>query len=223
MLGLDQGTLFGLVKKLGTTQSLLCQIHGLKAPSGGASLGAVVPSPPQDFYCPTTYEVVRDPVVAAGGITSEQSEIEQWLQNNDRSPMTKAMLPDRSLVPNQVLKHQIMAFFDKYSMPRLPIERRAAQQQLLLLRSCIFLHVFSAETGAERLRNAFLLVLCTTCVLRDDREDCCALRPRHRCESGVPDGVSASQWPFHASEEWYGFRTGGRNIDGVTMQIQHIH
>ena len=126
MLGLDQGTLFGLVKKVGTAQSLLRQIQGLKAPSGPASPGpsaAVAPSPPQDFYCPITYEVMGDPVVAADGFTYERSAIEHWLQNNDRSsPMTNAPLQHRRLVPNQVLKNLITAFFDKYPLPKPPID-----------------------------------------------------------------------------------------------------
>jgi len=125
MLGLDQGGLIALVKKVRTAQSLRKLIQGLKAVSGPTSpgpLSALPPSPPQDFYCPITHEVMRDPVVAADGFTYERSAIEQWLRNNNRSPMTNAPLQHRTLVLNQVLKNQITAFFDKYPLPKPPVE-----------------------------------------------------------------------------------------------------
>jgi pSer/pThr/pTyr-binding forkhead associated (FHA) protein len=41
-----------------------------------------------EFLCPITYEVFRDPVVADDGFTYERTSIEKWLRSNSTSPKT---------------------------------------------------------------------------------------------------------------------------------------
>lgn len=48
-------------------------------------------------------------MIAADGFTYERSAIEAWLKNNDRSPMTNAVLPNKNLSPNIVIKNIITA------------------------------------------------------------------------------------------------------------------
>lgn len=39
-----------------------------------------------EFLCPITYELIREPVVAMDGHTYEKSAIEKWLKSNQTSP-----------------------------------------------------------------------------------------------------------------------------------------
>lgn len=41
-----------------------------------------------EFLCPITYELFREPVVACDGHTYEKAAIEKWLTNKDTSPRT---------------------------------------------------------------------------------------------------------------------------------------
>ncbi|CAN0353385.1 unnamed protein product, partial [Ectocarpus sp. 13 AM-2016] len=39
-----------------------------------------------EFSCPITRELMRDPVIAADGHTYDREAIEMWLRNHDTSP-----------------------------------------------------------------------------------------------------------------------------------------
>lgn len=57
--------------------------------------------------CPITHEVFTDPVVAADGHTYERSAIEQWFQSHNTSPLTGAIMHDKTLRPNYQVKQSI--------------------------------------------------------------------------------------------------------------------
>ncbi|CAF4197825.1 unnamed protein product, partial [Rotaria magnacalcarata] len=62
-----------------------------------------------NLVCPIALTIFTDPVIAADGFTYERSAIERWLTNNDRSPMTNQVLPNKLLNPNTVIKQIITA------------------------------------------------------------------------------------------------------------------
>ncbi|XP_051183935.1 U-box domain-containing protein 52 [Lolium perenne] len=62
-----------------------------------------LPGPPSHFMCPILKRVMQDPCIATDGYSYERNAIEMWLCENDVSPMTKARLPDKTLVPNRSL------------------------------------------------------------------------------------------------------------------------
>merc|ERR1712193_108518 len=65
------------------------------------------------FFCPITWDVMPDPVVAVDGHTYELEAILQWLnQGHKTSPMTKEQLQSFLLVPNRSLRAQIIAASD---------------------------------------------------------------------------------------------------------------
>lgn len=65
---------------------------------------------PGEFFCPITWEVMTDPVLATDGHTYEREAIIQWFKSGHRtSPMTKQKLECFLLVPNRTLRAQIMA------------------------------------------------------------------------------------------------------------------
>ncbi|ELR17586.1 Ubox domain containing protein [Acanthamoeba castellanii str. Neff] len=62
--------------------------------------------PPEEFLCPITQELMKDPVVASDGHTYEKLAIEEWIQKKAVSPMTNGALEGK-LYPNFSLKSRI--------------------------------------------------------------------------------------------------------------------
>ena len=55
-----------------------------------------------------TMTIMRDPVVATDGFTYERESIERWLREHDTSPVTRAVMPNNTLIPNISLRGQII-------------------------------------------------------------------------------------------------------------------
>ena len=59
-----------------------------------------------EFICPITYELMREPVVASDGHTYEKSAIEKWLKTSHTSPRNGDPI-DGTIIPNYNLKKLI--------------------------------------------------------------------------------------------------------------------
>ncbi|KAM0861588.1 hypothetical protein ACQ4PT_045796 [Festuca glaucescens] len=66
-----------------------------------------LPEPPSHFMCPILKRMMQDPCIAVDGHSYERNAIEMWLCENDVSPATKALLPNKTLVPNRPLLSEI--------------------------------------------------------------------------------------------------------------------
>lgn len=67
-----------------------------------------------EFLCPITMEIMRDPVIAADGYTYDRSAILAWFEKGkDRSPMTNVVLPNKSVTPNRTLKMVIQKYLEQ--------------------------------------------------------------------------------------------------------------
>ncbi|MQM07200.1 hypothetical protein Taro_040040 [Colocasia esculenta] len=63
---------------------------------------------PDDFRCPISLELMKDPVIVATGQTYERSCIEKWLEaGHNTCPKTQQPLSNMSLTPNYVLRSLI--------------------------------------------------------------------------------------------------------------------
>ncbi|KAG2541739.1 hypothetical protein PVAP13_9NG698100 [Panicum virgatum] len=63
---------------------------------------------PDDFRCPISLDLMKDPVIVATGQTYERGCIERWLEaGHDTCPKTQQKLPNKSLTPNYVLRSLI--------------------------------------------------------------------------------------------------------------------
>ena len=60
-----------------------------------------------EFVCPITRELMRDPCIAADGHTYDRASIERWLQKRTTSPRTGDPLPHTHLATNHNLKKLI--------------------------------------------------------------------------------------------------------------------
>lgn len=68
---------------------------------------------PNDWLCPITLSIMRDPVIAQDGHSYERSAITEWFLNNNTSPKTNLRLPSTYIVPNIALRNTIQEYFAK--------------------------------------------------------------------------------------------------------------
>jgi hypothetical protein len=64
-------------------------------------------TPPTEFLCPITNDVMREPVIDADGHTYEWSAILRWLQTNPQSPITRRPMTVDELKSNRALVEAI--------------------------------------------------------------------------------------------------------------------
>ncbi|KAM9850689.1 WD repeat, SAM and U-box domain-containing protein 1-like [Aulostomus maculatus] len=89
------------IETVGLRRRLLRKIEALKAEQSGAVW-------PDEFLCPITRELMKDPVIAADGYSYEREPIENWIRGkNKTSPMTNLPLLTTLLTPNRSLKMAI--------------------------------------------------------------------------------------------------------------------
>uniref|UniRef100_H3DGE9 WD repeat, SAM and U-box domain-containing protein 1 n=1 Tax=Tetraodon nigroviridis TaxID=99883 RepID=H3DGE9_TETNG len=99
---LDKDTAAELgIESLGLRSRLMRKIEALKAEESGSGV-------PDEFLCPITRALMKDPVIAADGYSYERASIQSWLSGkNKTSPMTNLPLQTTILTPNRSLKTAI--------------------------------------------------------------------------------------------------------------------
>ncbi|XP_035547104.1 U-box domain-containing protein 5-like isoform X2 [Juglans regia] len=71
-------------------------------------------TPPKEFKCSISMQVMHDPVIIASGLTFERFWIEQWFnEGNQTCPITQMTLDNLFMTPNSVLKELISAWSSK--------------------------------------------------------------------------------------------------------------
>ncbi|KAJ4887786.1 U-box domain-containing protein 52 [Raphanus sativus] len=71
-------------------------------------IGRSPSGPPSHFICPLLKGVMNEPCVAADGYTYDREAIQDWLRENDTSPVTNLPLPNKNLLANYNLYSAIM-------------------------------------------------------------------------------------------------------------------
>jgi hypothetical protein len=95
-------------------------LQSVQEPTRQATARKFVPG--DDFECPLTLEIMKDPVTDALGYTYERHAIESWLQDHNTSPATNEELPHQMLVTNSILFQKIQ------NMPQTERLRRQNRQ-----------------------------------------------------------------------------------------------
>ncbi|KAM9284433.1 WD repeat, SAM and U-box domain-containing protein 1 isoform 1-T1 [Cariama cristata] len=102
------------IESLGLRSKVLQKIEELRKEMTSVSVTV-----PDEFLCPITRELMKDPVIAADGYSYEKEAMENWISNKKRSsPMTNLPLPSLMLTPNRTLKMAISRWLEtqqKYS------------------------------------------------------------------------------------------------------------
>ncbi|CAK6954098.1 WD repeat%2C SAM and U-box domain-containing protein 1-like [Scomber scombrus] len=89
------------IDSVGLRGRLLRKIEALKAEESGSET-------PDEFLCPITRELMKEPVIAADGYSYERESIESWIRGKTKtSPMTNLPLQTTLLTPNRSLKMAI--------------------------------------------------------------------------------------------------------------------
>ncbi|KAJ8471862.1 hypothetical protein OPV22_026205 [Ensete ventricosum] len=76
---------------------------------------------PEDFRCPISLELMKDPVIVSTGQTYERAYIQKWIDCGNRTcPKTQQKLQNLTLTPNYVLRSLIMQWCElhKVEQPR---------------------------------------------------------------------------------------------------------
>ncbi|KAK8526267.1 hypothetical protein V6N13_017319 [Hibiscus sabdariffa] len=72
---------------------------------------------PEDFLCPISLELMRDPVIVSTGQTYERSYIQRWIDcGNATCPKTQQKLKKLTLTPNYVLRSLITQWCAKHNI-----------------------------------------------------------------------------------------------------------
>nr|ACG28830.1 spotted leaf protein 11 [Zea mays] len=72
---------------------------------------------PEDFRCPISLELMRDPVIVSTGQTYERAFIQRWIDCGNRTcPKTQQKLQNLSLTPNYVLRSLILQWCEEKGM-----------------------------------------------------------------------------------------------------------
>ena len=85
---------------------------------------------PNDFYCPITGELMKDPVTDQEGHTYERIAIMKWLSKSNTSPLTRKPLIEKDLYTNIPFKKTIDSMRDKLSEDQLKIESQVLKEEL---------------------------------------------------------------------------------------------
>jgi len=67
---------------------------------------------PAELQCPISLDLMLDPVVASDGHTYDRSNIEQWLEDESSSPITREPLDSKHIFANRVVRTLVMQFIE---------------------------------------------------------------------------------------------------------------
>uniref|UniRef100_A0A0E0J1M8 RING-type E3 ubiquitin transferase n=1 Tax=Oryza nivara TaxID=4536 RepID=A0A0E0J1M8_ORYNI len=89
--------------------------------SGHAEAAAV----PEQFLCPISSEIMRDPVVLASGQTYDRRFIQEWLSAGNRTcPQTQQVLSNTILIPNHLVRSMIAQWCTENGIALSPLENQ---------------------------------------------------------------------------------------------------
>ena len=75
---------------------------------------------PADFICPISREAMEYPYITAQGNSYEYGEIYRWLKEHNTDPKSGVTLKSKDLVPNNILRSQIIEWFETHKQHRKP-------------------------------------------------------------------------------------------------------
>ncbi|KAK2488915.1 hypothetical protein MC885_007680 [Smutsia gigantea] len=96
--------------KIGVRSKVLRKIEELRT-----KLKTLSSEIPDEFICPITRELMKDPVIASDGYSYEKEAMENWISKKKRtSPMTNLVLSSVVLTPNRTLKMAINRWLEAH-------------------------------------------------------------------------------------------------------------
>uniref|UniRef100_G1U2Q2 WD repeat, sterile alpha motif and U-box domain containing 1 n=1 Tax=Oryctolagus cuniculus TaxID=9986 RepID=G1U2Q2_RABIT len=97
-------------ESLGLRNKVLRKVEELRTQAKSLSSGI-----PDEFICPITRELMKEPVIASDGYSYEKEAMENWISKKKRtSPMTNLVLSSVVLTPNRTLKMAINRWLETH-------------------------------------------------------------------------------------------------------------
>nr|XP_024362904.1 U-box domain-containing protein 13-like isoform X4 [Physcomitrium patens] len=116
------------LKKLQIAQRAGVEKASMQPASPDAGIDKGVLNIPDDFKCPISLDLMRDPVIIATGQTFERLCIQKWLDSGKKTcPKTGLSLPHTHLTPNHVLRSVIAEWCTLYGV-EMPKKRAKGSQ-----------------------------------------------------------------------------------------------
>jgi hypothetical protein len=144
----------------------------------------------ESLKCPITLELPVDPVTAADGYFYERASVEKWLRNNNRSPMTNAVLGHRYLVPNVPIRNLIWDFVKSGRAPEAACANVSAHLEKIRYKNELI--VISSEGDLEARCTLTLINIEESLKLSDQKE---REKRMDSCKKMLQDGVAQGH-PF---------------------------
>ena len=92
----------------------------LQRPPASSSVEVRRAAEASGLCCPLTKDLMSDPVVLiSDGYTYERAAINKWLEKNETSPVTKAALQNKDMVPNLTMRSAIQLLIPSANSQRL--------------------------------------------------------------------------------------------------------
>ena len=74
---------------------------------------------PDEYICPISWDIMRDPVKTCDAFTYDRKHIKQWFnKGHNTSPMTNLPLKNKRLTRQRQLRKQINKFFQENNVRR---------------------------------------------------------------------------------------------------------
>lgn len=115
--------------------------------------------PPPYFLCPISFQIMKDPVTVASGITYDRESIEKWLLSHKHNtcPVSHIVLSHFHITPNHTLRRVIQAWctlnaskgVERIPTPKPPVDR----EQVVRILAHANLSPFSQKNSLCRLRS----------------------------------------------------------------------
>ena len=71
---------------------------------------------PNEWFCPITQELMKDPVIGSDGFSYERKAITEWLTKSAVSPVTREIMEHKNLIPNLALRHTITQYLENHEI-----------------------------------------------------------------------------------------------------------
>ncbi|XP_071689375.1 U-box domain-containing protein 9-like [Rutidosis leptorrhynchoides] len=86
---------------------------------------------PQEFNCPLSNEIMKDPVIVSTGKTYDRCSIQKWLKAGNRTcPRTQQVLTHTVLTPNHLVRDMIIQWCKNHGL-RLPSSLQYSDEDIL--------------------------------------------------------------------------------------------
>ena len=137
-------------RRLNTSTSASLAIPVASQPQGPSitdilqSKGITIPN---EYLCPITLEIMKDPVILEDGHIYEKAAIKTWFQKNSTNPLTKKVVNKNTLIPCHAIRNLIQDF----------IKTHTESSPMLTQPASVYKHTADASTQTDDIQNSIII------------------------------------------------------------------